>query len=145
MKPKEWLLKNGHIKEITRGRISRENHALIEAAVKNGAKIEGYSVSTAAPVEGNDETPESTVTKAKVSSEKVIYDVGPERYVEDETVGYIHQDGKQVEISLRTVCNTCGASLTYHMCDSPRVWVDHKTEAMVYFKPRSKPLPKKRW
>lgn len=144
MKPKEWLLKNGHIKEITRGRISRENHALIEDAVRNGVSIEGYSVSTARPADSED-TPEPIITKAKVSSEKVVADIGPERYREDETVGYIHQDGQQVEVSLRTVCNTCRASLTYHVCESPRVWVDHKTEAMVYFKPRTKPLPKKRW
>jgi hypothetical protein len=143
MKPKEWLLKNGHIKEITRGRISRENHALIEKAVRDGASIEGYSVSTAA-VKGT-ETPESTIVKAKVSSEKTVADIGPERFDEAVTVGYIHQDGKSVEISLRTVCNTCGASLTYHVCDSPRIWVDFDTEATVYFKPRTKPLPKIRW
>lgn len=144
MKPKEWLLKNGHIKEITRGRISRDNHALIEKAVRNGASIEGYSVSTARPVEGV-ETPESTIVKAKVSSEKVVADVSPERYDESVTVGYVHKDGEPVEISLRTVCNTCGGSLTYHVCDSPRVWVDFDTEATVYFKPRTKPLPKQRW
>ena len=142
MKAKEWLLANGHIKEITRGRISRENHALIEAAVRDGAKIEGFSVSTAP---AKSEGAEPSIIKAKVSSEKTVADIGPERYSEDETVGYIHQDGKPVEISLRTVCNTCRASLTYHVCDSPRVWVDHKTEAVVYFKPRTKPLPKKRW
>jgi hypothetical protein len=143
MKPKEWLLKNGHIKEITRGRISRDNHALIEKAVRDGASIEGYSVSTA-PAKA-DETAESTIVKAKVSSEKVVADIGPERFDEAVTVGYVHKDGEAVEVSLRTVCNTCGASLTYHVCDSPRVWVDFDTEATVYFKPRTKPLPKKRW
>lgn len=132
MKAKEWLLNNGHIKEITRGRISLDNRALIEDAVRKGAQIEGYSISTApaapdAPV---------AVDKAVVSNEKVIYDIGPERYNENEWIAYIHEDGKHKEIGIRTVCNGCGASLTYHMCETPRVWVDYNREAMVNFKPR---------
>jgi hypothetical protein len=142
MKAKEWLLKNGHIKEITRGRISRDNHALIEDAVRKGAQIEGFSVSTAPT---KDEKPAAVTKVPMVSAEKVIYDIGPERYVESEWVAYIHEDGKQKEIGLRTVCNTCGASLTYHVCESPRVWVEFDREAVVHFKPRTAPLPAKRF
>lgn len=142
MKAKEWLLKNGHIKAITRGRISLENRALIEEAVRNGANIEGYSVSTA-PVK--DETPAVVTKAAPVSSEKIIHDIGPERYDEREWIAFIYEDGKQKEIGIRSVCATCGASLTYHVCESPRVRVDYDQTAVVNFKPRTTPLQAKRF
>ena len=142
MKPKEWLLKNGHIKEITRGRMSREHISLIENAVRNGASIEGYGVSTTAPAEKS----------APVKVEKVgtdpnrILDI-PEFPVRDEREwqGYANVNGKIRDIGMRTVCNTCNNSLSYCGCKSPIVWIDHETTAVVNFKGRVTPLSNRRW
>lgn len=141
MKPKEFLLKNGHIKEITRGRLSRDNIALIEEAVKNGVKIEGYSVSTGPE-------PDKTapvVEKVKTDPNRIL-DI-PEFPLRDESVweAYANVDGKIVSVGMRTVCNTCKCSITYCGCKTPVVWVDSDTSAVVVFKPRSKSLSNKRW
>lgn len=142
MKPKEWLLKEGHIKEITRGRMSRESIALIEDAVRNGAKIDGFSVSTA-PVDSKE--------PAKV--EKVATD--PNRILEipdspfrDESTweAYGNIGGKVAPIGMRTVEETCGNSLTYCACRNPMVrHLDSDGPVLVNFKARTKPLSNKRW
>jgi hypothetical protein len=130
MKPKEWLLKHGHITEIGRGRISLPNKALIEEAVRNGAVIEGYSVSTAPSKEGSD----NVAKVEKTPKAGAIFDVPDEARSEDMWRAFRAVDN--VEVGMRTVCNgPCGSSLTYCRCEHPRVWVDHQSESLVYFKP----------
>lgn len=140
MKPKEILLRDGKISAITRGRISRENHLYLAELAKNGEKIDGYTA-----VESTNPKGERVVRNSNPTpGETPIYDITI-RYDEREWEAYRFNDGKSVEVSMRTVCNTCGNSLTGHFCDEARVWVDHRTEAVVYFKPRKNPLPIKRW
>ena len=131
MRPKEWLVKNGHLpegSENARGRLSRENIARIEAAVAAGANIEGYSrqgvASTVEPpkvtkttvaAEGIGETPQETV---------------PEKY----NVAYV---GNQV-IGNRTVCDNCHRSLNFHICGSPKVMYNG-VPSVVEFKSRPNP------
>lgn len=129
MKPKDWLKANGHISEIKRGRMSREHIELIKAAVATGVKIEGYGEVTATA-----DKP-ATVERTAVDPNRLV-DV-PDVYRDERTLmAYRTQDGKQIEIGMRTVDNNCGSSLTYCRCDSPRVWVDHESQAVVNFKPR---------
>jgi len=143
MKPKEWLLANGHIKEITRGRMSRENIALIEQAVRDGVQIEGYAVSTVKPkTEAEKASPK--VEKVAAPSERIL-DVPDESRSEELWEAYTFVDGKRVEIGMRTVDNNCGNSLTYCRCRTATVFLDHETTAMVNFTPRTKPLSNKRW
>ena len=143
MKPKEWLLANGHIKEITRGRMSRENIALIEDAVKAGTKIEGYAVASA-PKDGPVKD-EAKVEKVKADPNRIL-DI-PENPFRDENQweAYANVDGKIVPIGMRTVDNGCGNSLTYCACRTAVVWVDADVSAVVNFKPRTTPLSNKRW
>lgn len=117
MKAKEWLLANGHIQAITRGRISSANKALIEDAVRKGAKIEGYSVSTA-PVKAD--TPQ-VVSKVATTTEKTIADLPPYRYPEDEFVAFERDNGKKVTRSLRCACNKCRQSLVVCWCEEPAI------------------------
>ncbi len=135
MKPKEWLLKNGHIKEITRGRMSRESIALIEEAVKNGVIIEGYSNYTAPakPVsEAGIEKPVSRIEKSNGTGILAIPD-NPLRS-EELWEAYANIDGKIKSIGMRTVCNTCKNSLTYCPCKSPLVNLDYDLVGVVNFR-----------
>lgn len=141
MKPKEYLLKHGHITHIGRGRMSAEHIAIIKKAVAAGENIEGYSVarpSTAAPVPQSEDS--QVVRESRSDS---IPDVPEESRPEKDWTAYRHEDGKQVEIGMRTVCNNCNSSLTYCRCNRPVVWVDYDSETVVYFKPRTSPQVRK--
>lgn len=129
MKPKEYLVKHGHIKEAGRGRLSKEHIAIIEAAVRNGAVIEGYSVSTAAST--SDDKPAEV---KKSVDPNAIQDVPEETRPEREWVARRVSDGKFV--GMRTVCNRCKNSLTHCLCHVSMVWADHNTEVAVEFVPR---------
>lgn len=137
MKPKEWLLKNGHIKEITRGRLSRENIERIENAVREGAVIEGYAVSKSTPADNKP----VEVDKRPVANVKTVADVPDERRPEDTWEAFTDDHA----VSMRTVCNVCGNSLSYCPCSSPLVWLDFDRQAVVNFRVRKSPLPIKRW
>lgn len=129
MKPKEWLFKNGHIKEIGRGRLSREHIDLIKDAVNHGAMIEGYSVES---------TPNSTVktvVKTAKATAETVMDIGEP--LRDERA--LSARAGKTEIGMRTVCNVCRNSLTYCFCPQPRVWVDYNREAVVEFVTRKHP------
>lgn len=142
MKPKEYLYKHGHIKEIGRGRLSREHIAIIESAVKDGEVIEGYSASTAptGPVK------EKTVVEKTVvrSDPNVVYDVPNPSRDESRVEAYTFSNGESVSVGMRTVCNNCRCSLNYCPCPTPKVWIDHTTEGVVKFKERKNPS-KTRW
>ena len=132
MKPKEWLHKNGHIETIGRGRLSAAHIALINEAVANGVQIEGYSVVT--PTKESTGAPE--VKRTAVDPNRVV-DVPDVARDERTTMAFYRNDGKVVEIGMRTVDNVCGNSLTYCRCESPRVWVDYDQQVVVNFKPRT--------
>lgn len=137
MKPKEYLLKHGHIDSIGRGRLSREHIAIIEKAVAEGVNIEGYSVSSKPTAE--------TPKVAREPRADTIPDVPDESRPEKNWQAYRKSGVDIVDVGMRTVCNNCGSSLTYCRCPKPVVWVDADIEAVVYFKPRTSPLPTKRW
>lgn len=140
MKPKEALLKGGRIQAITRGRISAENHKWLAEMAGKGWQIDGYTVTKST-------TPDTApvVEKAERRDPNAVVDVPDESRPEHLWIAYRHEDGKPVHIGMREACNVCRASLTYCRCEHPRVWVDFETEAVVYFKPRNTPLPKRRW
>lgn len=121
MKPKEYLVKHGHLKEVARGRLSREHIAIIEKAVAEGVCIEGYSIGqskdTAAPV----------AVKAKATSNKDVIEPAPYTYPESEYQAVEFRNGKRVIRSMRECCNTCytltrvHVSLVGHVCDNPMI------------------------
>lgn len=135
MKAKEWLKANGHIAEITRGRISGENHSRIAQAIANGLVLSDYN-------KGNESKATKTTRAAKpkvksVSSNDVVADIRY-TYPEDEFTAYRFDGTKKIPVGMRTVCNTCRNSLVGCFCGEPKIWVDHNTEAMVYFSPTTK-------
>lgn len=129
MKPKEYLVKHGHIKEAGRGRLSKEHIAIIEEAVKGGAFIEGYSISTPA----NDAEP----VEVKRAPAVDVYDVPDEVRPERDWEAYSESGAA---VGMRTICNLCGNSLNYCHHQTPVVWVDHKTMTGVVFSPRKTPV-----
>lgn len=109
MKPKEWLLKNGHISTIGRGRLSIDNINLIKKAVGEGVYIEGYSDTGAV------RTKRGIPVKSKPIKEMFMYpeivDLTPYVYPEDEFVAVERDNGKRVIRSLREICRHTGYSL----------------------------------
>ena len=140
MKPKEYLYKHGHIKEIGRGRLSREHIAIIEDAVKGGEVIEGYSTSTVASGVTDDMSKPIKVEKTVLKSDpNVVYDVPNPSRDESRVEAYTFNNGESVSVGMRTVCNNCRCSLNYCPCPTPKVWIDHTTEGVVKFKERKNP------
>lgn len=140
MKPKEWLHKNGHIDNPNqRGRLSAAHKSLIEQAVRDGVNIDGYAVSTVQP-KTEDEKALPKVERRAAPSDRLI-DVPDEARSESDWEAYTASG----PVGMLTVCNVCHSSFTYCHCQHPRVWVDHETEGVVFFKPRKTPLSNKRW
>jgi hypothetical protein len=138
MKPKDYLRNVLKMKDVGgRGRMPAEHKALILKAVAEGVAIEGYAVAKPALAAPKDAPVK--VEKVKVSGVKEVADIPDERFPEASFRAYRHDaNGKSVHVGMRTVCNTCGHSLNYNICESPVVNVDHKTTATVYIVPSSK-------
>ncbi len=111
---KEWLKANGHIAEVTRGRISNENHKRLLAAVAQGVKFSDY------PKGG-------TVVKTGDGQEKYVKPEAPtgveipELYYRYSLEGYHAKDSSGKVYSMREACQNCGLSLVGHKCDDPIV------------------------
>ena len=132
MRPKEWLVKNGHLppgSEEKRGRISLENIERIKKAVAEGAVIDGYSVSK------TEKSTAPVVEKAKVSTEKQVIEPAPYRYPETEFMVVETESGKLR--NMREACNNCRCSLVVCWCESPRiVATDGRGSVLVTIKRR---------
>lgn len=138
MKPKVALVKDGFLpagSENKRGRLSLDAINRLKELAAKGWPIEGYSVTK--PTADSEPV---KVEKVSVDANRV-FDVPEESRPEKDWQGFT-PDG---EVGMRTVCNTCKCSLSYCPCPMPRVWIDSETEAVVVFKPRTSPLPKKMW
>jgi len=146
IKPKVALVKDGFLpagSENKRGRLSAaaiERCKVLAAPVEQGGKgwqIEGYeAVKSSTP----DAPP--VVNKVKVSTGATeIADIG-EPFRHEEAWEAFTSEGP---VGMRTVCNTCHSSLTYCPCQRPVVNIDHMRTGVVSFKPRTTPLPAKRW
>jgi hypothetical protein len=144
MRPKEWLVKNGHLpagSENARGRISRENIALIQEAVAKGASIDGY-LRTAVASEVQPAVVER-VTPASGGNSGVDGETPQETVPEKYNRAFVGDH----EVGMRTVCDVCRRSLNFHLCDSPKV-MDNGVSSVVVFKARKNPesyRPNERW
>lgn len=117
MKPKVWLVQNGHKPagyENTRGKIDRVAKELIIEAVHNGAKIEGYELT---PSTGPVEAP-PTVEKVKANNEKVIAEPAY-RYNLDDYVAVEVESGKKRD--MREACRLCGHSVVGCWDERPEI------------------------
>jgi hypothetical protein len=128
MKPKEYLVSIGELETVGRGRLSLAHIELCKKAAAAGVNIEGYSVSTAV-----DKDAPVVVTKEKVTNEKVILELAPYRYPEDEYRAYELVDGKKKYRSLREICRHSMVSLVCCPCDAHRiVATDARGDVSVY-------------
>lgn len=126
MKAKEWLVSNGFLKEVTRGRISSENHARLAESGK------AFSDWPKGVVMVNEETNKTTGE----TEEKVTYhrtdgygangnpvDIAP--YVYNLTTHAAYEDttdgSKGKRRSLKEVCFNDGVSLVQCTCGAPKV------------------------
>lgn len=114
--PKEALKAAGRIKEIGRGRISRENHAWLDAEQAAGR----IRISNAV-------IPKATAPVAdKAAPKQTKYGSNTEKVVNDFTILY-HWDayhakgGDGKTYSMREVCNTCRVSLVQNVCEHPTI------------------------
>jgi hypothetical protein len=136
MKPKAALVKAGILpagSENKRGRLSLDMIEKVkELAIANPSwNIEGYEVSK--PTAATDK-PE--VVKVKNNGTGIL-DVPDEAKSESLWEAFVNDNGKTIPVGMRTVDNVCGNSLTYCRCASPKIWLDHAREGVVYFKART--------
>lgn len=137
MKPKVALVKDGFLpagSENTRGRMSKAMIARCEYLVsEKNWDIDGFVKSTVRP-KSETEKSEPEVKRVAVTNEKVIADLPPETHNENEYQPFVHVDGKAQKVGKRTVCTTCGNSLTHCWCGDPQVWVKMgSAKAPVWF------------
>lgn len=136
--PKEALLDHKRIKEITRGRISRDNNAWIDEQITNGAfTISGMTV--AKPVVSTGAVPaKPTVKRTVASSAKVIADIPESPFRDEDMYDVADETGKRLAgIGMRNVDNRCGNSFTYCMCREPRIYYGDR-EVSVTFIPKAR-------
>jgi hypothetical protein len=133
MKPKEALVKDGFVEgghtwssgdENKRGRMSKAANERCGELATAGWQIDGFTVGKPDSVTGVSE-----VVKVKTDPNAVVDIPNPTR---DEKAMEAYSG--TVKVGMRTVCNNCRRSLTYCPCESPRVWLDHDTQGVVYFK-----------
>lgn len=127
MKANEWLLANGHIKAITRGRMSRENIAILTAAWDNGNGVKFSDFpkgKVTVQLEATEDAPAQVEYKRDAnagtgySADGTPVEIAPYRYTEDEFHA-VQADG--TNRSLREVCQHCGVSLVQCYCGSPSI------------------------
>lgn len=138
IKPKVALVRDGFLpagSENKRGRLSGAAIDRLKELAGKGWDIEGYTVS-----KSSDSTAPPKVEKVSVDPNRLV-DVPDESRPEESWRAFTSEG----EVGMRTVCNLCHSSLTYCHCPHPRVWLDFQTEGVVYFKPRTSPVPNKRW
>lgn len=114
MKAKEWLLEKGYISAITRGRISRDNHAHIAKAIENGLVLSDYK--QVIGVTG----PKTTVSVERTDPDAIV-ELRPYHYPENEYRLFEWRDGKKFTRSLREACSNCGYSVVGCYCDDIRI------------------------
>ena len=128
MKAKEWLKANGHISEVTRGRMSLAHHELLKSELAKGTKFSDYpKKDISVPGEGEASV---TVIRSVGSSGNVVPDVPDARYPVESTKVYT-LDGVLTKATTRAACFHCGCSLAYCTCDlrerTPRAIVSNSS------------------
>lgn len=112
--PKEALLDAGRIKAITRGRISRENHAWLEEEISSGR----IAISNVEVVKTETKT---AVKSINAPTEKVVPEITI-LYHKDAYHAKGVNDGKRY--GMAEVCNNCRVSLVQCQCGRPTILGD---------------------
>lgn len=96
-----------------RGRLSREAHAAIDAAIAQGMKFADPVINKSAP---------SPVVKSVKSEEIEAHEISeaPIRFSINTRFKGQDKDGKDFILSAKECCRTCGYSFTSHTCDDAK-------------------------
>lgn len=126
MRAKEWLKAQGHIAEVTRGRIRTEHHLLLQEAHASGVEFSDWNPNrTAVMVTETTSATGETVETVHVhridgyQSNGEIAELAPYRYNHDTHHAVEDESGKTR--SLREVCANCRVSLVQCTCGNPHV------------------------
>jgi len=108
---KQFLLKEGKIKEAGRGRISGANMAFIEQAYANGQRFSDWEPVKSEKVDAAvNKKAKQPLVKENISTEFRVY------WPEDEYNAIEIRKGKRIIRSMREACNNCRASLVQCSC-----------------------------
>ena len=118
MKASEYLLQEGVIQKITRGRRSQEQKDFLDAALAKGVVFSDY------PKENREVTTDTGAAvqiKAAPSyqGEKRIPEIAP--YIYNEETHTVKEMGTNTKRSLREACCNCQVSLVQCTCGSPTI------------------------
>lgn len=117
MKANDWLLKEGHIKEITRGRRSLANINHLMTAYQAGTRFSDWEPKETVNTTTGETRVVNTV-KAAGGSQIDNYNEPFIRYP-GEMDSYTVTDSQGNKRSLKEACNNCGLSLVGHTCNNP--------------------------
>jgi len=128
MKAKQWLLDNGHIEAISRGRISLVNHERLKTAAEGGMQFSDWpkgTIATETRTDAKGETKTVTTVKRDPKSygAQEIQEIAPYRYNHHTHAAFELEliKNKRVERSLREVCYNCQVSLVQCGCGQPTI------------------------
>jgi hypothetical protein len=122
IKANKWLLDNGHITEITRGRMRLENIALLNQAVAEGVEFSDFPKGKVEVLlEATHDAPAVLTYKREdgYASNGEIAEIAPYLYNHDTHAAYEVVSGQKR--SLREVCANDGVSLVQCTCGAPKV------------------------
>lgn len=122
---KEALLKAGKIQAITRGRISKDNHAWLAEQVAKGVKFSDYGENKVSLVKSSPKQRPATKTVSLVKAKSSVDDTGDSGIYSD-LVRYHRDEYKAVALDgkvygMAECCNNCRVSLVQCACGNPTI------------------------
>lgn len=117
MKAKEYLLQEGKISAITRGRISNDNHAFLKKAWEGGVRFSDWAPKGESPTADSSKPKResSAVGKGTSSQPKTIAEIHIP-FPESEYIAFERRGGKRHLRSMRSACTNCRVSLVACGC-----------------------------
>lgn len=115
---KQALLAAGRIAEVTRGRISNDNHAWLQEQYEAGERFTDWPKGKVVKEDSPGTAPTVRVVRdANQSNVKVVREYTI--LYDEKAYKAVSNDGK--EYGMREVCNTCRVSLVQNSCMSPTI------------------------
>lgn len=159
---KDWLVQQGHLTEVTRGRMSLENVAIVTAAYADGVRFDNWpnfeptvagkakAIRDAGKTKGVKPTRSAKALDiAKGGTDTDVVEIAPYRY--NLTTHAVYEDKadgtKGKRRSLKEVCANDGVSLVQCSCGAPKI-VSRDGQghvAVTIVEERSKPSTKNVW
>lgn len=122
MRAKAWLVENGHLEKDGRGRLPLRVLSILEDARKSGTTFSDWPKGTVEVSTDASTNTKTVVVKRDASShEKMVHELAPENFPENEFVVFERLNGRRSYRSLREACNNCRVSLVQCHCGTPTI------------------------